>query len=64
MNNYIGIWISLNELNREIKVGDWIMVETLEDTLVIEVSKIHNGELWHFNNWIIPRKQIVAIKQK
>lgn len=63
-NDYIGRWISLKELKRDIRVGDFVMVETLEDTLVVEVSKISSdNQLWHFNDWIIPKHQIVAIKK-
>lgn len=63
-NSYVGKWISLEELDRDIVVGDLIMLETSEETIVVEVSKItQDTELWHSNNWIIPRRQIVAIKE-
>jgi hypothetical protein len=61
-NKYIGVWIEFKDLNREIQIGDLVMLETLDDTLVVEVSKIKDNELWHFNNWVIPKRQIVAIK--
>lgn len=38
-------------------------METLEETLVVKVAKKKEGEFWHFNNWIIPIDQIVAVKQ-
>jgi hypothetical protein len=60
---YIGNWVKPEDLGREIQTGDLVMMETLDDTLVVEISKIKDNELWHFNNWIIPRKNIVAIKQ-
>ena len=64
MNEYIGVWVHPDTLERDYEVGDWVMVETLDDSLVIQVSKIDDeGTLWHFNNWIIPSDQIVAVKQ-
>lgn len=64
MNEYIGVWVHPDTLERDYEQGDWVMLETLDDTLVIEVSKVdEQGVLWHFNNWIIPKEQIVAVKQ-
>lgn len=63
MSKYVGKWIQLNELNRDIRVGDLVMVETLKSVIVVEVSYIKDGELWHSNDWIIPREQILAIKK-
>lgn len=61
-NKYIGVWIEFKDF-REIQTGDLVMLETFDDTLVVEVSKIKDNELWHFNNWVIPKQQIVAIKK-
>lgn len=64
MNDYIGVWVHPDTLGRELEVGDWVMLETLDDTLVIQVSQIDDeGTLWHFNKWIIPSLQIVAVKE-
>lgn len=63
MNKYVGDWIDLSNLNRDIVVGDLVMVDTFGDTLVVEVSEIKDDELWHCNGWIIPKHQIVAIKR-
>lgn len=63
MNRYVGIWVLPKDLNRDIKINDLVMIETLEDTLVVEVVKIEDGELWTID-WIIPKGQIVAVKQK
>lgn len=59
---YQGIWVSPDTIDREIDIGDMVIIETLEDALVVGVSKVEDGELWHYNGWIIPRNQIVAIK--
>lgn len=63
MNRYVGIWVSPKDLNRDIKINDLVMIETLEETLVVEVVKIEDGELWTID-WVIPKGQIVAVKQK
>lgn len=63
MNRYVGIWVSAKDLNRDIKINDLVMIETLEETLVVEVAKIEDGELWTID-WVIPKGQIVAVKQK
>lgn len=63
MSQYVGIWVSPEDLNRDIKINDLVMIETLEDVLVVEVVKIESGELWTID-WIIPKGQIVAVKWK
>lgn len=64
MNEYVGNWVSLTDLNRPLEVGDLVMMETLDDTKVVSISNIQDDHYWHFNGWIIPDNQIVAVKQK
>lgn len=61
-NGYTGVWVHPSELLRAIVPGDLVMMETLEDTLVVEVSAIKEGKYWHANRWVIPQNQIVAVK--
>lgn len=61
-NEYIGTWIGVSYLRREIQIGDLVIMETFDDAIVVEVSKIADNKLWHHNNWIIPKEQIVAVK--
>lgn len=62
MNEYAGNWISLENLERELQTGDLVMLETLNEVIVVSIHKIINGELWHYNDWVISRKQIIAVK--
>lgn len=62
MNEYAGNWISLEDLERELQIGDLVMLETLSEVIVVSIHKIIDGELWHYNNWIISKEQIVAVK--
>lgn len=63
-NEYTGKWIALED-EYEIQIGDMIMLETIDEVLVVEVAKIdEEGTLWHYNGWILPRDQIVAIKER
>ena len=62
-NDYIGEWNALEDLNREVQVGDLVMIETLDDTLVVGVAKIEADVFRHLNNWIIPKHSVIAIKK-
>ena len=63
MNEYVGMWIHPKDLGRDIEVGDIVIIETFGDSLVVEVDHIDWADkLYHYNNWIIPRHQILAVK--
>lgn len=62
-NYYAGVWITPSELGRELAAGDVVMMESFDYTAVVEISKVHEGELWHHDDWLIPRHQVVAVKQ-
>ena len=66
MTNYTGLWVHPNELKEEIKVGDYVMIETLDSVIVEEVYQIKNGQLYYFNGCLgeIPHEQILAVKLK
>lgn len=65
MNEYVGVWIHPDTLGREYEVGDWVMVESFDETIVIEISEVDDkGTLyWSGNRWVVPINQIVAVKQ-
>jgi hypothetical protein len=65
-DKYLGNWHSYDFLFRDLVAGDLVMFETFEDVRVVEVSAIDNlGNLWHFgtHKWIIPKEQIIAVKE-
>jgi hypothetical protein len=64
--NYAGTWLTPNAfeqaMERPAAEGDLVMYEHLDGTSVEKVAKEKDGALWSYNNYIIPRDQIVAIK--
>jgi hypothetical protein len=63
-DRYLGNWHSYDFLFRELEVGDLVMFETHDGVEIAEIHRIdEDGDLWHYNRWIIPTEQIIAVKE-
>lgn len=71
---YIGFWFAYDD-SFLLETGDVVMYETLEGIEVATIDSVgYSGdkyshrteekEYWHFNGYIIPRRQIIAYKPK
>lgn len=66
MTDYTGLWLHPLNLGRDMAVGDYVMIETLNEVIVEQVTEIKGGQLWYFNGCAqtIPHDQILAVKPK
>lgn len=64
MNSCIGKWIGIAEMEREIEIGDLIIIDTLIKTTVEEVFNTEEERLFNCYDEEIPRNRILAVKMK